>query len=431
LSLIDQTVESFYGDGIRDIGVIQADHVMTDWSRPVQIASVQTLQRRSLPEASFAIIDECHRWFDFYEAWMGHPDWLDKIFVGLSATPWTKGLGKHFDDLLIPATTQELIEEGYLSPFRVFAPDHPDLHGVRTVAGDYHEGDLSAAMNKVQLVANIVETWVRMAEGRPTLVFAVDCAHAKSIQQEFERAGIPAGYQDAFTPKDERKEIKRKFHSGHYKVVVNVGTLTTGVDWDVRCVVLARPTKSEILFVQIIGRGLRTAEGKDYCLILDHSDTHDRLGFVTDIIHDELDDGKHRKAPPVVPKERLPKECSKCHCLKPAGVLACPNCGFKPQRQPQVTVHAGELRELRGRGIEIPPGMVRMQKKLIPETAFFAELLYYAQLHGKKDGWAAHKFKEATGHWPSRDKPEPITATAEVLSWIKSRNIAWARAKRA
>ena len=120
---------------------------MTAPERPVQIASIQTLQRRGLPAADLAIVDEGHRWFGFYEHWFAHRDWSDKPIVGMSATPWTRGLGKHYDDLVIPATTAELIKDGYLSEFRVFAPSSPDLSGVRTVAGDYHEGDLAKAAN--------------------------------------------------------------------------------------------------------------------------------------------------------------------------------------------------------------------------------------------------------------------------------------------
>ena len=66
LSLVDQTVKAFWDEGIRDVGVIQGTNAMTDWSRPVQVASVQTLQRRPIPEADVVMIDECHRWFDFY-----------------------------------------------------------------------------------------------------------------------------------------------------------------------------------------------------------------------------------------------------------------------------------------------------------------------------------------------------------------------------
>ena len=118
------------------------------------------------------------------------------------------------------------------------------------------------------------------------MLFAVDCAHAQALQERFNEAGIACGYQDAHTSSADRAAIKRAFHNGDLKVVANIGTLTTGVDWDVRCLQLARPTKSEMLFVQIIGRCLRTADGKDNALILDHTDTTARLGMVTEIHHE-------------------------------------------------------------------------------------------------------------------------------------------------
>jgi DNA repair protein RadD len=285
-------LRAVHAAGVDDVGIIQANHWMTDSSRSIQIASVQTLMRRDIPPAVLVFIDEAHRWFDFYRRWMLDLEWANTPFIGLSATPWTKGLGAFYEQLIIAATTQDLIDQSYLSNFKVFAPAHPDLTGVRTIAGDYDEGELGIAMNKKPLVADIVTTWLKHGAGRSTLCFAVDRAHAKHIQEMFEEAGVRAGYIDCLTKDDERKDIRSKFASGDYQVVCNVGVLTTGVDWDVRCIILARPTKSEILFVQIIGRGLRPAKGKDHCLVLDHSDTTSRLGFVTDIHHEELTTAK-------------------------------------------------------------------------------------------------------------------------------------------
>ena len=275
---------------------MQGYHPGTDGSQPVQVASIQTLMRRKLPAADIVLVDEAHRWFDFYGKWMAMPEWQKVPFVGLSATPYAKGLGKHYDDLIIAATTAELIDKGFLSPYRVYAPAHPDLTGVKTVAGDYHEGQLSEVMRQPVLVADTVSTWLRLGEDRPTLCFGVDRAHARRLADEFEAAGVSTGYIDMDTPADERQRIGERLKDGRIKVVCNVYTLTTGVDWDVRCIILARPTKSEILYVQIIGRGLRTAEGKSDCLILDHSDTTLRLGFPSDIHHDTLDDGRHKQS---------------------------------------------------------------------------------------------------------------------------------------
>src|ERR1700688_3176205 len=198
ISLIDQTVESFWAEGLRDIGVIQANHGLTDWSKPVQVCSIQTLQaRQSWPEAAIVVIDECHRLHEAHKAWLTDPAWQNVPFIGLSATPWTRGLAKYFQSLLVAATTAELIKEKFLAPFRVFATGHPDLSAVRTVAGDYHEGGLSEAMQGGTLTADIVKTWKEKFGQGKTLCFGVDKAHAQSIQERFEQAGISCGYQDA------------------------------------------------------------------------------------------------------------------------------------------------------------------------------------------------------------------------------------------
>src|SRR6516225_1365804 len=106
ISLIEQTLEMFASQGISDIGVIQADHRQTDGCMPVQVASVQTLQRRDMPSADVVVIDECHRWYDAYGTWMRTPGiWLEKPVIGLSATPWHKVLGCYFSKLIKASTT--------------------------------------------------------------------------------------------------------------------------------------------------------------------------------------------------------------------------------------------------------------------------------------------------------------------------------------
>jgi DNA repair protein RadD len=192
----------------------------------------------------------------------------------------------------------------------------------------------------------------------------------------------------------------------------------------VRCIVLARPTKSEILFVQIIGRGLRTSEGKEDCLILDHSDTHLRLGFVTDIHHDVLDDGRPRARSKACDRIRLPKECPHCTFLKPPRTPNCPACGFKAEAVDKVEVADGELVEITGRRKR---GDTASEDE---QAAFYAQLMGYARAHGYAGGWAAHKFRDKFGVWPNDYKDVPaVQPTPKVLSWIKSRQIAWAKSK--
>lgn len=432
ISLIDQTVEAFAAEGIVDVGVIQAS-TETHLTRPIQVASVQTLARRKIPKAGVVVIDEAHRWFKFFESWMGRVDangewhgkdpyWRDVPFIGLSATPWTRGLGRFYDDLLVPTTTRKLIEEGYLSPFRVFASSHPDLSKVRTIGGDYHEGDLSEAMSKPRLVADAVETWIKHGEGRPTLCFGVDRAHAKTLQRQFEEAGVSTEYIDAFTSREERKAIEKKFHNGTVDVVCNVGCLTTGVDWDVRCISLCRPTKSHMLFVQIIGRGLRNAEGKTDCLIFDHSDTHLNLGFVTDIHSDKLHDGSVRKSAVAEKQEPLPKACPSCGFLKPPKTHECPSCRFKPEVRSKLRCDDEEL-------IEVTPG--EQLEKITPadKASVYGQLKVYARRRGYNQNWADHKFREKFGHWPHKKQVPEVEPTPEVLSWIKHTQIRYAKRK--
>jgi DNA repair protein RadD len=438
IGLVDQTVQMFYSQGIYDVGVIQADHHMTDWSKPVQIASVQTLMKRTLPQADIVLLDEVHKWFSFYEKWLSKdhmPAWANVPFIGLSATPWTKGLGSWFDHFYRAATTQQMIDAGHLSPFEVYAPDHPDLSDIKTTAGDYNEGELSARMSQPKLVGDAVDTWLRMWGKDRTLCYAVDRAHAKHLQERFVAAGVSCGYQDAFTKDDERRAIKSAFHSGEFRVVVNIGTLTTGVDWDVRCISMNRPTKSDMLFVQIVGRGLRLAppgtDPKEYCLILDHSDNHNRLGKVTDIdtSYEGLHDGKTPPHSNRTEAIRLPKDCPKCHYLKPPKMAVCPKCGFKAEVQNTVIAAEGELRILKPKPKKAKvAGTPETQQD---KTIFYAELRGHEITRGYKSGWAANQYRERIGTWPAPDMKHvsPITPGPATKSWIKSRMIAWANSK--
>lgn len=420
ISLVNQTVESFERDGIFDIGVMQAYHERTDHTAPVQVASIQTLMRRQVPETGLVIVDEAHVQFKFLHKWFAELSEKGIPVIGLTATPWAKGMGKLYDDLVIGTTTQELIDRGYLSNFKVYAPAHPDLTGVKIVKGDYETKGLSRVMQEGTLMADIVSTWLEKGENRQTLCFGVDRAHAKKLQQQFLEAGVPTEYMDAFTEVEEREVIAAKFASGEVKVVCNVGVLTTGIDWDVRCIILARPTRSEILYTQIIGRGLRTAEGKDHCLILDHSDTTLRLGFVSDIHHGKLDNGEKTRGI-VERKIKLPKACPKCAFIKPVGSRECPACGFKAEVVSKVETQSGELMELSRDGRALAKSWTREQKKV-----FYCELLGHARMKGYKDGWAYHAYKQRMGVGPA-EKGFPLSPTAATLSWIRHLNIARAK----
>ena len=428
ISLIDQTVERFVENGIplADIGVVQANHALKRPQAPIQICSVQTLAKREFPAVDFIMVDESHLQHRVVYDWM--EECPDKIFVGLSATPWAVGMGLHYDELLVPATIKDMIASGDLCSFKAFAPSKPDLSGVKITAGEYQIDQLSERLrNDKVLTADIVGTWLEKAEGRPTMLFAVDRAHAAKLHDEFCGAGVTSAYVDAFTEMDERASIKKLFHDGSVKVVCSVGTMTHGVDWDVRCVQFCRPTKSPILLVQALGRGLRTAPGKDHLLILDHSNSILELGLPTDIGFPHLLGGKERrgggdrKAKPLP----SPRECPRCKEIVAATERHCA-CGYEFRYAIGHPVNDGELEEY-GKG---KTAKLNRTWTLTDKATFLGELLHYAMTHEYKRGWAVHKYEERLGVKPwAVWGASPVTPSLETLAWIRSRAIAWAKSQ--
>lgn len=419
ISLIDQSVDAFEDEGIASINVMQGNHPRRDPGARVHVISAQTLARRDRPKVELVIVDEAHVRHAPVLKWMRDEPALH--FVGLSATPWARGMAEYWDDLLRPVTMQQLIDGGYLSPFRVFAPSHPDLSGVRTQAGDFHEGDLSRVMSENRLVADVVTTWKRLGRGLPTLVFAVDRAHAETLQRQFEAAGVAMGYCDAHTERLERRFLFDRMKRGELAGICNVGTLTTGVDADIRCVVMARPTKSEMLFVQCIGRALRPAPGKDHAVIIDHADNHARHGFVTDIHHETLLTGKDRAPATRQEKgEKLPKECPKCGVLRLG--RECFACGFIAQRVSEIEPEAGELVEIKA---------CKPKATMADKQRFWSMALHMDRERGKGGRMAKALYRAKFGVWPQGLKHEALPPDADFLSYEHSNRIRRAMQRRA
>lgn len=413
ISLINQTVAAFESEGVSGIGVMQANHPRTDKLAPVQVASVQTLARREIPEAALVIVDECHIRSEAVERLMD--DRPDVFFIGLSATPWAKGMGLRWQDLVVPTTIGDLIDGGFLSRFAAFAPDVPDLSGVKTVAGEYAEAGLEAVMGSAALVGSVVDTWLQRGENRPTLCFAVNRAHAAQMQSEFIRAGVAAGYVDAHTDIIERELINRQFRAGDVRVICSVRTMTTGVDLPVSCIIDAAPTKSAILHVQKIGRGLRVNDGTEDCLILDHAGNSIRLGLVTDIHRTALDcteRGVQERKPTA---EKLPKPCSQCQTLHTG--LTCPACGHERKPVAGVETATGELVEITGKRADSKADKQR----------FWSMALHLDAARGRGGKLAAGLYKGRFGVWPRGLNDTPAQPDAAFMNYEKSRRIAWAK----
>lgn len=415
ISLINQTVAAFEAEGIRDIGVMQSNHPRTNARASVQIASVQTLARRDIPQAAVILVDEAHIKSDVIDGLMAERP--DVKFVGLTATPWRKGMGLTWQDVVIPITMAELIEQGFLSRYTAFAPDVPSLSGVKVRAGDYVEGQLAEVMGEAKLMGNVVQNWLAHGENRPTLCFGVNRAHAQELAAGFIRAGVAAAYVDAFTDSVERDGINRAFKAGSVRVVCSVRTMIAGVDLPVSCIVDAAPTQSQALHVQKLGRGMRVNPGTEDLVIFDHAGNLLRLGLPEDIRHDTLDKtAPGERQEQAAKAEKLPKPCTVCGTLHTG--RACPGCGHERKPVAGIESKDGALVQIKGK-----PAKATQDDK----QRFYSMALALADMRGKPVKFAAGLFKGKFGTWPRglRDIPEPPTAV--FLNWERSRRIEYAK----
>lgn len=438
--LVTQTATRFiqYGLPEDEISYVWRDHPNYDPERKIQIASADTLIRRDFPEnIDLLIVDEAHlRRKKMLEVIKYLTTETHVKVIGLSGTPFAPFLGKYYQRLIKPTTIKELMDTGVLCGYEFFAPTKPDLSGVKVTrsdefGSDYKEDEVAEIMCGADLVGEIVSNWLSHGEDRPTVAFCVNVNHANYVTLQFNKAGVNAEVMTAQTPHDERQMMIHRFEQGATKIIVSVGTLIAGFDSDVRCIIYARPTKSEIRWLQIIGRGLRTAKGKDKCLVFDHSGSVHRLGYPDSIEYDTLP-SKNDGMKTVVSerenekREKLPKECSQCNYMKPAGIYQCPKCGHKPLAGEDVDTDASRgLKQISGK-----KKVVTKQEK----QSWWSQIKFYqrqraAQGKPVSDGWCAHTFKDKFGTWPNGLQDYPMEITPEVNNYIKWKQIAFAKGR--
>jgi DNA repair protein RadD len=406
-----------------------------DLYAPVQVASVDTLRSRVrrkrlvLPNFDMVIVDEAH--LHVTEARKALLElWPQALRIGLTATPTRRdgrALGLLFDRLIEPTTTAELTRTGYLAPARYFSVSKPDLSRVRTVAGDYNAKDLEGVMmDRPALLGDIVRHWLTHAPTRRTVLFATSIKHSVALAEEFLQAGVAAEHVDANTPAQMREATFARFRAGQTQMLCNCFLASYGFDLpELNCVILARPTRSLMLYLQMIGRGLRAAEGKSDCLILDHSGAVHQHGFATDAREWTLEgnlalvrpDGPAAKERP----EAKMLTCPECACCF-TGTRLCPECGyfFAPKGK--------EIRTMAGELVEIGEHLERHDQDRL---AFYAELRGIARERRFKDGWAAHKYREKHGDWPPRSFGNtPIAMPSNTTRrWVQCQYIAWRKQK--
>jgi len=426
LHLVDQTCRRLTQAGF-EYGLIQGQNTSAPW-RSILVCSIQSVASRGLPDVDLLVIDEAH-------AAAGTSAYRDvmagKPCIGLTATPYSKGLGKYYPELggalfervVTAARITDLIDQGYLVSADIWAPSEPDLSGVKITAGDYNEKELGEAVDKPTLVGDIVSHWLRLANNTATVVFATNIAHSKHIRDEFLSAGVAAEHLDCYVDEDERREILERIASGETTVICNVGVLAEGWDFPAcKTLILARPTKSLIRYLQMAGRVLRPYPGKERAIILDHSGAVRRIGFPWDYFGQHLDDGKPKKASDTEKEqpERLPTPCPKCSFMRPPRVLLCSSCGFESKPPNEVHAVDGQLVQVSGK----PKAQKTIQG--MGRYSVYGQLCALAGARDKTEGWIKANYKEIFGTWPNRQETHFEEPTPELLSWIRYKQIQWA-----
>ncbi|WP_137887722.1 DEAD/DEAH box helicase [Pseudomonas sp. 2FE] len=434
VKLLDQTLARFHKDGLY-AGAIQSDHPCTDYSKQIQVATVQSLRPRlaymlNHCRPNLVLIDEAHV---IHQTHLELIEWCraNKVpVIGLSATPFRRGLGKIFDRLVSCITTEELTDQGFLVPTTCYAPFVPSLKGVRTNAdGDYIEDELAKVMGDAQIIGDIVSHWKELGENRKTLVFACNVAHSKRIAEEFFNAGIMAAHIDGYMPQHETDEILRLYAQGKIKVLVSVAMLIKGFDDpSTSCLILARPTKSLQLHYQMIGRVLRLSPEtwKIDGIIIDHAGNLLLNGLPTDALPDRMDMGDgdpvDRRKQDKADQEQKTKPCPKCSFIFSG--LMCPRCGNEITVADGVAVATGKLVKLEDR------------RKVLGPTSkqhIFSELLGYAQEKGKKEGWAQYAYQAYMKELPDRTwigAVQPNLPSPDMINWVKGYNVRRAKSKK-
>jgi superfamily II DNA or RNA helicase len=418
--LCDQTSKRLERYNI-DHGVLQSGHWRYRPYENIQVCSAQTLERRGeFPGLSLLIVDECHATREqTVEFIKNNPD---VRVVGLTATPFTKGLGKIYDNVVSPVTTKELVERQMLVPLRVFIAKEIDMAGAKKVAGEWSNAE--ATTRGMKITGDVVAEWVAktheiFGEPRKTIVFSAGVDHGADLAQKFQEHGynfISLSYKD---DDQWKKEVIEDFSKPDTKIQGLIATdiLTKGFDVpDVMIGVSARPfSKSLSSHIQQMGRVMRGCEGKQFALWLDHSGNYLRFREDWDEVYEDgvevLDEGKEKAKKEPTEREKKESKCPACRALWVGGSDTCYNCGHVRERQNKVSAVAGKMEEL---------ALATMSRENKQE--FWSMMQYYVRNEGWSSGRAANTYRDKFGVWPrGLNDNQIMLPSPEVKKFIRSK----------
>lgn len=356
------------------VGIIKAGYP-TNYDRDIQVASVQSLNRRlnHCPQFDLIIVDEAH-----HSTANSYRTILNRFpaakVLGVTATPIRldgKGFRGIFDELICGVTVSELIESGSLSQYKYFATETSmSVEGVGKRQGDFKAEDVARANPVAGLAGDVVKSYGDYLEGKQAVIFCINVEHSIAIAEHFKVAGIVAHHLDGNTPSGERADAMTHFRDKRIQVLTNCALFDEGLDIpSLDGVILARPTQSLSRFLQMVGRALRPCEGKDRAIIIDLAGNYERLGMPDDTRVWTLDG-----------LEKKPRKGSKLVRNKETGEIE--------EIIIDLTPTGTQFIEIVGRSIE-----------LTPELSFWIDrcnrLLFDRELHERKPAWCADRLLEA------------------------------------
>ena len=397
VELVDQIVASLNNFGVqpdiiaagyqrragRGLGRADDNHIM--------VASVQTLVRRldTIPAPTLIICDEAHHAAagNSWSTIIRH--WPNAKILGVTATPIrldSRGLSSTFDKLIVGPTVRQLTDLGYLTPLTVYAPPTVDTSGLHMQAGDFKTKEAEALVDVPSITGDAISHYQRHAPGLPALAFCTSVEHAHHVAEKFRSVGIDAIALDGGTNRDIRRMAVQDFRDGKIRVMASCDLFSEGFDVpSVHVGIMLRPTASEALFRQQVGRILRPAPGKTRAILLDHvGNVSIRFGFPDEPREWTLTEDVVRKKKKPAPAVRV---CTKCFAASPQRALKCVECGepFPIKGRADLIVKDGEL-------VELTPAQVAAKKERREQgrAATLAELEEIARIKGHKPGWALH-----------------------------------------
>jgi DNA repair protein RadD len=395
--LIKQTHKAFNDLNIGH-GIIGAGFPFS--ARPmVTIASIQTLKNKlhKIRKPGLVVFDECHHqsaksWDTVYNAFP------DAYIIGLTATPQRldgSGLGKYYPVMVQGPSVQELIDQNYLSKYKIFAPSNVDISKVHTRMGDYVTSELASAIDKPTITGDAIKEYKKYANGKRAIVRGVSIEHSKHIAKQFNDAGIPSSHVDGTTKHEIRDAIIDSFRRGDTLVLSNVDLFSEGLDIPaVECVIDLRPTKSLILWLQFCGRALRPMENKT-AIIIDHAGNTARHGLPCDDREWDLKGRDKKSKEDNGPMIRL---CPQCFFACNSWKKECPECKHQFVVQAREVDHKdGELTEVDIQAIRRNKRMEEGQCKTLEDleelgrkrgyAPAWARIRWQSRQHKKQESW--------------------------------------------